>query len=183
MVKKKDGFFHMCVDYRRVNAATEFDCFSLLCLDQALDAVAGCSVFTSLDLAMAYYQLPFPPSDVEKTTFFTHAGLIEMTKMLFGLCNAASIYQRLISIVLRELITRICLAYLDDVSQLATPFPTLMRPQCSLRASLRCWLKTQAFQVPAFQRRNTVFWTSSILPTFRMIRLNFACCPLGRFPR
>ena len=115
MVKKKDGYWRMCVDYRRVNAATKFDCFPLPPLDEALDAVAGCTVFSSLDLAMAYHQVPVAFFDVEKTAFITHAGLFEMTKMPFGLCNAPSIYQRLMSIVLRGLITRICLLYFDDV--------------------------------------------------------------------
>ena len=105
----------MCVDYCRVNASTKFDCFPLPRLDDALDAVSGCSVFSSLDLAMTYHQLPVASSDVETTAFITHAGLFEMTKMPFGLCNAPSIYQRLMSIVLRGLMTRICLAYLDDV--------------------------------------------------------------------
>ena len=112
---KKDGSWRMYVDYRRVNAATKFDCFPLPRLDEALDAVAGCSVFLSLDLAMAYHQVPVAPFNVEKTAFSTHAGLFEMTKMPFGLCNVPSTYQRLMSIMLRGLMTRICLAYLDDV--------------------------------------------------------------------
>ena len=118
MVKKKDGSWRMCVDYRRVNAATMFDCslpVPLPRFDEALDTVAGCSVFSSLDFAMAYHQVPVAPSDVEKTAFITHAGLFEMTKMPFGLCNAPFTYQRLMSIVLRGLMTRICLVYLDDV--------------------------------------------------------------------
>ena len=115
MIKKKDGSLRMCVDYRRVNAATKFDCFPQPRLDEALDAVAGCSVFSSLDLAMAYHQVPAAPSDFEKTTFITHAGQFEMTKMPFGLCNAPSKYQRLMSIVLRGLMTRKCFASLDDV--------------------------------------------------------------------
>ena len=73
------------------------------------------AVFSSLDLAMAYHQVPVAPSDIEKTAFITHAGLYEMIKMPFGLCNAPSTYQRLMSIVLRGLIARICLAYFDDV--------------------------------------------------------------------
>ena len=105
----------MCVDYRRLNAATKFDCFPLPRLDEALDAFAGCVVFSSLDLAMAYHQVPVEPADVEKTAFITHVGLFEMTKMPFGLCNAPSTYQRLMSVVLQGLIGRICLAYLDDV--------------------------------------------------------------------
>ena len=115
MVKKKDGTWRMCVDYRRVNKTTKFDCFPLPRLDEALDAFAGSTVFSSLDLAMAYHQVPVAPADVEKTAFITHVGLFEMVKMPFGLCNAPSTYQRLMSIVLRGLISRICLAYLDDV--------------------------------------------------------------------
>ena len=115
MVKKKDGTWRMCVDYRRINRSTKFDCFPLPRLDEALDAFAGSTVFSSHDLAMAYNQLPVAPSDVEKTAFITHVGLYEMVKMPFGLCNAPSTYQRLMSIVLRGLISRICIAYLDDV--------------------------------------------------------------------
>ena len=59
--------------------------------------------------------MPVAPFDIEKTAFITHAGLLEMLKMPFGLCDAPSTYQRLMSIVLRGLIARICLAYLDDV--------------------------------------------------------------------
>ena len=85
MVKKKDNSWCMCVDYRRVNAATKFDCFLLPRLDEVLEAVSGCSVFSSLDLAMAYHQVPVARFDVEKTAFIIHAGLFEMTKMPFGL--------------------------------------------------------------------------------------------------
>ena len=72
-------------------------------------------MFSSLDLAMAYHQVPVALSDVEKTAFIAHAGLLEMTKIPFNLCNAPSTYQRLKSIVLRGQMTRICLAFLDDV--------------------------------------------------------------------
>ena len=46
---------------------------------------------------MAYHQVPVKPSDVEKTALITHVGLFEMQKMPFGLCNALSTYQRLMS--------------------------------------------------------------------------------------
>ena len=105
----------MCVDYRRVNKASRFDCFPLPRLDEALDAFAGAAVFSSLDLAMAYHQVLVSPSDNEKTAFIIHAGLYEMLKLPFGLCNAPSMHQRLMSIVLRGLIALICLAYLDNV--------------------------------------------------------------------
>ena len=92
MVRKKDGGWSMCVDYRRLNIVTKFDYFPLPRFDQALDAFADATVFSSLDLAMAYHQVPMKPADVEKTAFFTHVGLYEMMKMPFALCNALSTY-------------------------------------------------------------------------------------------
>ena len=115
MVRTKDGGWRMCVDYRLLNSVTKFDCFPLPRLDEALNAFAGATVFSSIDLAMAYHQVPVKLIDVEKTAFITHVGLFEMAKMLFGLCNAPSTYQRLMISILQVLIGRICLAYLDDV--------------------------------------------------------------------
>ena len=115
MARKKYCGWRMCVYYRRLTAVTKFDSFPLSRLDEALDAFAGANVFSSLDLAMAYHQVPVKPVDVEKAALITHVGLYEMIKMLFGLCNAPSTYQRLMSGVLQGLIGHICLAYLDDV--------------------------------------------------------------------
>ena len=64
---KKDGGWRMCVDYRRLNSVTKFDCFPAPRLDEALDAFAGATVFSSLVLAMTYHQVPVKPADVEKT--------------------------------------------------------------------------------------------------------------------
>ena len=72
-------------------------------------------LFSSLDLAMAYHQVPVKPAVVAKTAFITHVGLYKMMKMPFGFSNAPSTYQRLKMSVLQGLIGRLCLAYLEDV--------------------------------------------------------------------
>ena len=82
----------MCGDYRRINKSTKFDCFPLSRLDEALDAFAGSTVFSSIDLAMAYHHVPLASSDVESTEFITHVGLYKIMKMPFGLCNVPSTY-------------------------------------------------------------------------------------------
>ena len=81
MVRKKDGGWQMCVEYRRLNSFTKFDCFPLQLLDKALDAFANATSFSSLEPAMAYHQVPVRPSKVETTAFTTHVGLFEMQKM------------------------------------------------------------------------------------------------------
>ena len=115
MVRKKDNGWKMCVDYRRLNSVTKFDCFPLPRLEENRDEFAGATVFSNLDFAMAYHQMFVKPSDVETTAFITNVGLYVMQKMPFGFCNAPSTYQRLMAGVLQALIGRICLEYLDDV--------------------------------------------------------------------
>ena len=105
MVKKKDRTWRMCVDYRRINRSTKFDCFPLPQLNEAFDAFAKSTVFLSRDLAMAYQQVPVALSDVEKPAFITHVVFYKMVKMPFWRCNAPSTYQRLMSIVLRGFIS------------------------------------------------------------------------------
>ena len=70
----------MYVDNRRLNYVTKFDSFPLLKRDKALDAFAGATVFSSLDLAIAYHQVPVKPSDIKKTAFITHVCLYKMVK-------------------------------------------------------------------------------------------------------
>ena len=82
----------MCVDYCRLNFVTKFDCFPLPRVDEASDAFAGTTVFSSLDLAMAYHQVPVKHANVYRIACITHVGLFEMVKMPFGLCNAPSTY-------------------------------------------------------------------------------------------
>ena len=95
MVRKKDGGWRICFDYRRLNFVTKFDCFLLPRLDEVLDAFAGATVFSSLDFAIAYHHVPVKPVNVKKTAFITHVGLYEMMKMPLGLCNAPSTYKRM----------------------------------------------------------------------------------------
>ena len=115
MVKKKDRTWRMCVDYRRINKTTKFDCLPFPRLDEALDDFASSTVSFSLDLVMAYHLVFVAFSGVRKTAFITHVGLYKMVKMPFGLCNASSTYQRLMLSVLQGLISRTWCAYLDYV--------------------------------------------------------------------
>ena len=62
--QKKDGGWRMCVDYCRLNAVTKFDCFQIPRHDKKLATFAGATVFLSVDLAMAYHQVPRKLADV-----------------------------------------------------------------------------------------------------------------------
>lgn len=107
LVKKSDGSFRFCVDYRKVNDVTLKDSYPLPRIDDTLDNLGGAQFFSTLDLQSGYWQVS--ESDRGKTAFVTPQG------MPFGLCNAPATFQRLMHAVLRGLSPLYCLVYLDDV--------------------------------------------------------------------
>lgn len=112
---KKDGTYRFAIDYRKLNAITVKDRFPLPRIDDLIDKVAGCKYFATLDAKSGYHQVSMLEKDIPKTAFVTSSGQYEWRVMPFGLCNAPATFQRMMNNILRDLIPKKCLVYIDDI--------------------------------------------------------------------
>ena len=115
LVKKKDGSFRFCVDFRKLNKVTKLDSFPMPLVADALYSLAGTSLFSCLDLKSGFWQIHMHSGSREKTAFATHNGLNEFLTMPFGLSNSGASFQRLMGHILRGFEYRFTLIYIDDI--------------------------------------------------------------------
>ena len=150
LVKKKDGTWRFCVDYRRLNDLTRKEAYPLPRIDMCLESLGGSRYFSTLDLRAGYWQTELDSNDADKTAFITRSGQYRFTVLSMGLANAPSQFQRLMDLVLSGLLWDSCLVYLDDIivysvtfsqhlERLAAVFDRLSRADLKLKAS-KCQL-------------------------------------------
>ena len=105
----------MCIDYRSLNQQTVKSRYPLPRIDDLFDKLQGAKLFSSIDLQSAYYQVRLKPEDVPKTTFTTPLGLFEFRVLCFGLTNAPGTFQNIMNNVLKDVIGKFVIVYLDDI--------------------------------------------------------------------
>ncbi|GJS90480.1 putative reverse transcriptase domain-containing protein [Tanacetum coccineum] len=80
-VKKKDGSFRMCIDYRELNKLTVKNRFPLPRINDLFDKLQGSLFFSKIDLRSGYHELRVHEDDIPKTAFRTRYGHFEFTVM------------------------------------------------------------------------------------------------------
>ena len=114
-VRKKDGSFRLCIDYRELNKCTVPNRYPLPRIDDLFDQLQGSQVYSKIDLRSGYHQMQIRASDVPKTAFRTRYGHYEFRVMSFGLTNAPAYFMSLMHTVFTDFLDSFVVIFIDDI--------------------------------------------------------------------
>nr|GEU93683.1 putative reverse transcriptase domain-containing protein [Tanacetum cinerariifolium] len=114
-VKKKDGSFCMCIDYRELNKLMVKNRYPLLRINDLFDQLQGSSVYSKIDLRSGYHQLRVREEDIPKTAFRTRYGHYEFQVIPFGLTNVPVVFMDLMNRVCKPYLDKFMIVFIDDI--------------------------------------------------------------------
>ncbi|GJS92368.1 putative reverse transcriptase domain-containing protein [Tanacetum coccineum] len=114
-VKKKDGSFRMCIDYRELNKLTMKNRYPLLRIDDLFDQLQGSSVYSKINLRLGYHQLRVREEDIPKMASRTRYGHYEFQVMPFGLTNTPAVFMDLMNHVCKPYLDKFVIVFIDDI--------------------------------------------------------------------
>ncbi|GJZ86347.1 putative reverse transcriptase domain-containing protein [Tanacetum coccineum] len=114
-VKKKDGYFRMCIDYRELNKLTVKNRYPFPRIDDLFDQLQGSSMYSKIDLRSGYHQLHIKEEDIPITAFRSRYGQFEFQVMPFRLTNAPAVFMDLMNRVCKPYLDKFVIVFIDDI--------------------------------------------------------------------
>lgn len=115
MIRKPDGTYRLCLDFRVVNNLTKKDAYPLPKIDSILQKLRKAKYISKIDINKGFLNIPLDLNSREKTAFTVPGrGLYQFTRMPFGLTNAPATFQRLIDSLVGPEMEPNVFTYLDD---------------------------------------------------------------------
>jgi hypothetical protein len=115
LVWKRNGDLRVCTDFRWLNARTVKDAYPLPHQADALAALGGNALFSTMDLTSGFYNVPLHPDDRKYTAFSSPFGLHEYNRLPQGLCNSPATFMRMMMSIFGDENFTSLLCYLDDL--------------------------------------------------------------------
>jgi len=115
LVKKPDGTWRFCIDYRNLNDITIPDSYPLPNIEEIITKLKGKALYSVIDLLRGYYQLGLHEDSRYLTAFITKSGVYEWLRVPMGAKNAPSYFQRMMKTIVLKGLDDICQIYMDDL--------------------------------------------------------------------
>ena len=113
LVKKTDGTYRVCVNFKPLNTVTVFDPEPMMSPDEIFPKLAGSNFYSTFDFSKGYWAIPMEEKSKDYTSFITSRGLMRFKVMPFGMVNAGSTYNRMVRKLLKG--SQNLENYVDDV--------------------------------------------------------------------
>ncbi|GJW33639.1 putative reverse transcriptase domain-containing protein [Tanacetum coccineum] len=114
-VKKKDGSFWMCIDYRELNKLTVKNHYPLPRINDLFDQLQRSNVYSKISLRSGYHQLRVREEDIPKTAFRTRYRHYKFHVMPFGLTKASAVFMDLMNRVCKPYLKKFVIVFIDDI--------------------------------------------------------------------
>ncbi|GJT28839.1 putative reverse transcriptase domain-containing protein [Tanacetum coccineum] len=190
-VKKKDGSFRMCIDYRELNKLTIKNRYPLPRIDDLFDQLQGSSVYSKIDLRSGYHQLRIREEDIPITAFRTRYGHYEFQVMPFGLTNAPAVFMDLMNRVYKSYLDKFVIVFIDDIliysknkeehGEHLKTILNLLRSKKLYAKFLKCdfWLDSVQF---LGHKNKPYVWGDDKEEAFQTLKLKFCGAPILSLP-
>ncbi|KMQ83753.1 reverse ribonuclease integrase, partial [Lasius niger] len=123
MIKKPNGTYRFCLDFRKLNAVSKKDAYPLPYMNAILDKLRSARYISTIDLSQAYFQIPLEEGCRELTAFTVPGkGLYHFKRMPYGLTGAPATFQRLLDRLIGPEMDPHAFAYLDDIVVVTSTF-------------------------------------------------------------